>query len=274
MKKSRWQKKFGFIFFFVIALATPLFAANYSVDVFHSFSPATLQINAGDSVTWINQDDQSSHTTTSTTVIWNGTLVDFQDQFTFQFNSLGSFPYRDTVDGFTGTITVTAANNPPSVTITNPVDGAGFAAPATILIQAIASDPGGSVANVIFFVDANPIRTNTTSPYSATASNLVAGDYVLSAVATDNLGAKATNSINVSVTNSVITLSGFKVLGGQFQFNVAGLNVGKTNLVQATTNLSNWISLRTNVATTNFSSFTDTQTLNFSRRFYRVTQLP
>ncbi len=274
MKKNRSQKILSLIFFLILVFATPLFAINYTVDVFHSFAPATLQINAGDNVTWINQDDQSSHTTTSDTFVWNGTLVNFQDQFTFQFNSTGTFPYRDSIDGFTGTITVIAANSAPSVTITNPAAGATFAAPATVLIQAIASDTGGSVASVTFFVDAISIRTNTTAPYSATASNLVAGTHVFSAVATDNLGAKATNSISVNVTNSVINLSGFKLLGGQFQFNISGLSTGKTNLVQASTNLSNWISLRTNVASTNFSSFTDTQTPSFFRRFYRVTQLP
>ena len=183
MKNFHWQNFVGSLFFF--AIAAPLFAANYTVDVFHSFVPATLQVNAGDSVTWINQDDQSAHTTTSDTGKWNSLLVNFQDQFTVQFNTVGSFPYHDLIDGFTGTISVVAANPPLS-----------------------------------------------------------------------------------------ITLSGFKLLGGQFQFNIAGVSVGKTNFVQASTNLSNWISLRTNVATTNFSSFTDTQTPAFSLRFYRVTQLP
>ncbi len=51
-----------------------------------------------------------------------------------------------------GTIIVAAANVPPTVTITNPASGTVFAAPASVTIQASASDSDGTVTNVQFLV--------------------------------------------------------------------------------------------------------------------------
>jgi plastocyanin len=96
-------------------------------------------------------------------------------------------------------VTVNSANNPPSVTVTNPVNGAVLNAPATFVIGATASDSDGTVTNVQFFRGTNSIANDSTSPYSAGITNLPAGAYILSAVASDNVGAKATNSINITV---------------------------------------------------------------------------
>jgi plastocyanin len=101
-------------------------------------------------------------------------------------------------------VTVTNPLAPPTVTITNPLANATFQAPATFTIGASASDSNGSVTNVQFLVNGSPIGTDTAAPYSATASGLVAGAYVLTAVATDNSCLNATNSINVTVTNPLV----------------------------------------------------------------------
>ncbi|MCX6905598.1 MAG: Ig-like domain-containing protein, partial [Verrucomicrobia bacterium] len=97
--------------------------------------------------------------------------------------------------------TPTPANLPPSVTITNPLSGASFFAPATVTIQAAASDPDGTVANVAFFDGVTSLGSVTTSPYNLTVS-LVVGSHTLTAVATDNLGL-STTSAGVSVTVNV-----------------------------------------------------------------------
>jgi hypothetical protein len=57
------------------------------------------------------------------------------------------------------------------------------------------------VTQVEFFNGDISIGLDTTSPYAATVSGLVPGAYSLAAVATDNDGLKATNSITVTVTN-------------------------------------------------------------------------
>jgi len=80
------------------------------------------------------------------------------------------------------------------ITITNPFAGAVFTAPASFLLEASASDPDGSVTNVQFFRDATSLGSDTSSPYSVSVSGLVAGDYTLSAVASDNRGLRATVS--------------------------------------------------------------------------------
>src|SRR5207245_1910376 len=96
-------------------------------------------------------------------------------------------------------ITVNPANVSPSVTIISPTIGAVLIAPATFTVQATASDSDGSVAQVQFFNGTISLGIDSTSPYSASVNNLAAGPYTLSAVATDNLGATATNSVNIVV---------------------------------------------------------------------------
>jgi len=60
---------------------------------------------------------------------------------------------------------------------------------------------------------------------------------------------------------------------GQFQFTLTGLTLGKTHVVQASTNLSNWVLLRTNIATSNAMDFTDPAAGNFIQRFYQMLEL-
>src|SRR5439155_167327 len=48
-------------------------------------------------------------------------------------------------------VTVSAANTPPSVTITNPIDGAVLSSSVALTIRASASDPDGAVTNIQFF---------------------------------------------------------------------------------------------------------------------------
>jgi hypothetical protein len=95
--------------------------------------------------------------------------------------------------------------------ITNPPDGSILTAPASFSIGALASDSDGSVSAVEFYRDGNSLGVDNTSPYSAAVTDLAAGNYTFAAVATDNLGARATNNIAlivnalpvVSITNPV-----------------------------------------------------------------------
>jgi hypothetical protein len=95
------------------------------------------------------------------------------------------------------------ASGPPSVSITSPVNNASFAAPATITINANASDPGGSITKVEFYRGGTLLGTDTTSPYGYTWSNVAVGSYALTAKAYDNLNATTTSSaVNVTVTSA------------------------------------------------------------------------
>ncbi|HXG68502.1 MAG TPA: Ig-like domain-containing protein [Blastocatellia bacterium] len=75
---------------------------------------------------------------------------------------------------------------PPIVSITSPVNGAIFTAPASITVNATASDADGSISRVDFYAGSTLIGTDSSSPFSITWSNVAAGNYMLTARATDN----------------------------------------------------------------------------------------
>ena len=81
-----------------------------------------------------------------------------------------------------------AANGdiPPTVSITRPTAASTFTAPASIIVEALAADADGTVTRVDFYANGAPIGASTASPYSVIWSNVPAGDYQLTAVATDN----------------------------------------------------------------------------------------
>ena len=94
---------------------------------------------------------------------------------------------------------VITLNEAPTVALTSPANGAVFTAPATISVAANAADADGTVSQVQFFANGSPIGTDTSTPYSIEWSNVAAGSYSLTAVATDNLGL-ATTSAPVAIT--------------------------------------------------------------------------
>ena len=88
---------------------------------------------------------------------------------------------------------VPGPNSPPSVQVTSPADGANFTAPATIGLGATASNLDGSVTQVAFYAGSSLVGTDTTSPFTASWTNVPVGNYSLTAVATDNAGASTTS---------------------------------------------------------------------------------
>jgi RHS repeat-associated protein len=93
-----------------------------------------------------------------------------------------------------GTIACSGGNAAPTVSITSPAANATFTAPASITLTANAQDTDGTVTQVQYFANASPIGTATASPYSFTWTNVPAGAYSLTAVATDNAGATTTSA--------------------------------------------------------------------------------
>ena len=92
-------------------------------------------------------------------------------------------------------------NGAPSISISSPANNASFAAPASISIQATATDSDGSVAKVEFFNGGSKLGESTSSPYSYTWANVAAGTYSITAKATDNSGASASAAVTVVVTS-------------------------------------------------------------------------
>jgi Galactose oxidase-like, Early set domain/Bacterial Ig domain len=86
------------------------------------------------------------------------------------------------------------SNQPPSVSLTSPSDGATFTQPAKIDLAASASDPDGTLTNVSFYDGSKLIAQDTTAPYSYRWNVAAVGNHVLTARATDNAGATTTSS--------------------------------------------------------------------------------
>ncbi|MEN9612962.1 MAG: hypothetical protein RLZZ628_3776 [Bacteroidota bacterium] len=99
------------------------------------------------------------------------------------------------------TVRASNANQNPIVALTRPTNNAQYTTPISIIVEATASDPDGTIAKVEFFNGATLIKTMTVAPYSFSWTNLAAGTYNLTAKATDNLNATTTSSIIQFVVN-------------------------------------------------------------------------
>jgi hypothetical protein len=84
-----------------------------------------------------------------------------------------------------------AVNQLPVVTISNPVKGNKFVNLTTITINAVASDPDGTISKVEFYNGAVKLVELTSAPYTYTWKDVAPGHYFVKAFATDNLGASA-----------------------------------------------------------------------------------
>jgi hypothetical protein len=94
-------------------------------------------------------------------------------------------------------------NQPPTVSLTAPTDGAAFTAPATIQLSASAGDPEGALSRVDFFAGSTLLGSDASAPYSYTWSGVAAGSYTLSAVAHDAGGSTAQSPArSVTVVNA------------------------------------------------------------------------
>ena len=273
-----------------VAIASKSSAATTNVLVGSGgdiFTPATVSISANDSVIWNWQG--FSHSTTSGTNgvhgddngapsgLWDSGVFSTPHFFTNTFTSAGTFAYYCSVHfsfGMTGQVLVASAALPPSIAITNPLNGVVFAAPANVSIQAAVTNGSGTVTNVQFLVNNNLLASENSGPFSAVTNNLTAGAYTLAAIARDNNGFSATNSVGISVVTPVTVwlTNSAKPSSSDFQFSYSA-NVGLNYIVQRSVDLITWVPLATNKAASNPVVFDDSNATN-SLDFYRVGRLP
>jgi plastocyanin len=111
----------------LLVAGSPVRAATHTVMINGlAYSPATLTIAVGDTVTWMNNDVQAHTATASGGAFDSGTMIPGQS-FSFTFTTAGSFAYTCNFHAeMTGTITVQAA-----------------AAPTTTAAQSAAPAPAG-----------------------------------------------------------------------------------------------------------------------------------
>jgi len=129
--------------------------------------------------------------------------------YTYTWNTVAAGAYQLTAAATDnrGTVSTSSVvniivNAKPVVTITSPVDGQGFAAPANVTITASASDSDGSIASVSFYAGTTQLGgAVSASPYAYTWTGVSSGSYALTARATDNRGSVSTSAVvTIAVT--------------------------------------------------------------------------
>ncbi len=105
----------------------------------------------------------------------------------------------------TNTPPVVVTNTAPVVTVA--ANNTSFVAPASVTLTANATDSDG-IAKVEFFQGSTSLGTVTSAPYTFVWNNVAAGNYTVTAKATDTLGLSTTSSaISVSVTNAPVIVA-------------------------------------------------------------------
>ena len=171
-------------------------------------TPATVTIsaNAADSDGTISKVDfynGASLITTVTTAPYSVTLAGFAAG-SYTFTAVATDNSNAATTSSAVSITVTAANVPPTVSIITPADNTSYTAPANFSIAVNATDSDGTITKVDFYNGATLLSTATSAPYALNISNASnVGNYLFTAVATDNSGASTTSSpIHISITNT------------------------------------------------------------------------
>lgn len=179
----------------------------------------------------------------------------------------GSYSYTRT--------TPAAVAPPPTISITNPLNGAVFAAPAGERIAVNAAVSSGSVTNVQFFTNNVSCGNVITAPFALTPT-LAAGNYALTAAATAAGISTTSSAVNISVVTPIaVTLTNPTTpSSANFKFNYSA-NVGLSYEIDRASSLAppNWVPIATNVAASNPTNYVDTHATS-SPSFYRVDRLP
>lgn len=98
------------------------------------------------------------------------------------------------------TFTASGSTNAlPVVSLTSPLSGDVFNAPATIALAATATDDG-TISKVEFYNGTTKLGEDLSAPYTFSWTNVIAGTYALTARAYDNLNAAASSTVtNITV---------------------------------------------------------------------------
>jgi hypothetical protein len=181
--------------------------ANQSITVGSATSP--LAFTVGDAQTSASQLTVSGSCADPTfvptsSIVFGGSGANRTVTVTPAANQTGMTTITLTVsDGplststsFTLTVNALAA---PVVTLTSPVNGASYSAPATINLAASITANGHTITQVQFYSDSTLLGTDTATPYTFAWSNVSAGSYTLSVKVLYDLGSTVA-STPVSVT--------------------------------------------------------------------------
>lgn len=91
---------------------------------------------------------------------------------------------------------------PPTIDFLEPLNGSAVPAGSTLYVEAAASQPAGSITEVIFFLNDTQYKVEKAAPYQAPLYNVQPGTYLLEAIAYDNFGNTDTAEVSYTVTSS------------------------------------------------------------------------
>src|SRR5215510_1350731 len=146
---------------------------------------------------WPVSFSQSGATVTvASNADWNKAIPSgglFNVAFNGTFSGANNPPTAFTLNGTA--CSIGGGTNPaPTVSLTSPTANQNFASGAAVPLAATASDSNGTIASVVFRIDGNVVNTDTTSPYSFSATGVANGTHTATATATDNGGASTTST--------------------------------------------------------------------------------
>ncbi|MCT9006613.1 glycoside hydrolase family 48 protein [Streptomyces rhizosphaerihabitans] len=148
---------------------------------------------------WNGTWSQSGKTVTAKNAAWNGTIaagaaVTAGAQFTYSGTNTAPASYA--VNG----TTCTGAHQPPITVLTSPAAGAVYTQGDSVPLAATAAAAdGATISKVEFYDDTTLLGTDTSSPYTLSASGLAVGSHSVLAKAYDSLGASA-ESVPAGIT--------------------------------------------------------------------------
>ncbi|WRZ89560.1 cellulose binding domain-containing protein [Streptomyces sp. NBC_01007] len=148
---------------------------------------------------WNGTWSQSGKTVTAKNAAWNGTIaagaaVTAGAQFTYSGTNTAPASYA--VNG----TTCTGAHQPPITVLTSPAAGAVYTqGDAVPLAATAAAADGATISKVEFYDDTTLLGTDTSSPFTLSASGLAVGSHSILAKAYDSLGASA-ESVPAGIT--------------------------------------------------------------------------
>jgi hypothetical protein len=138
-------------------------------------------------------------------ITWNNDRISGSRAAIALFSAVAGTTYQIAVDAEPGVLWGDIQLNvyygppvPPTVAITTPAEGAVFTAPAYVPVHVTAQDSDGSVLLVQLTDGTTTFRTAATD-FDYTFLSLAAGNYTLTATATDNVGAVGTSSVHITV---------------------------------------------------------------------------
>jgi hypothetical protein len=158
---------------------------------------------------WSGTWSQTGEQVTVANESWNGSLAtgaSTQIGANFSYSGSNAAPSTFSINGVTcGTNQPPPSQAPPTVSITSPTAGEIFTPGSSITLQADAASSGtGSVTSVAFYASTGTgnnteVGVASASPWAVQWTNVPAGSYSLTAVATDNLN-QTTTSDPVAIT--------------------------------------------------------------------------